>query len=69
MNNVFGFLKKKRPVFEETIKKPIYKNNNSSRMITIICPYCESILTEVYCMKINDVKFENCQYCGKKLDM
>lgn len=66
---MFGFLKKKRPVFEETIKKSIYKNNNSSRMITIICPYCESILTEVYCMKINDVKFENCQYCGKKLDM
>lgn len=65
---MFGFLKKKRPILDE-VKKPIYKQDNNSRTITIICPYCETILAEVYCMIINDVKFENCQYCGKKLDM
>ena len=65
---MFGFLKKKRPILDE-IKKPIYKQDNSSKMISIICPYCETILKEVYYMKITDVKFEICQYCGKKLDM
>ena len=65
---MFNFFKKKKQT-TELPKKPIYKQNNSSRMITIICPYCQTELQEVYCMKINDVKFESCQYCGKKLDM
>jgi len=66
---MLGIFKKNKKEKTETIKKPIYKQNNSSRTITIICPYCETELAEVYCMKINDVKFESCQYCGKKLDM
>ena len=66
---MFRFLKIKKPMVEEPIKKPSYKQNHSARTIIIICPYCNTELREVYCMKINEVVIERCDYCGKQISM
>lgn len=65
---MFNFFKKKKQT-TELPKKPIYKQNHSARTIIIICPYCNTELREVYCMKINEIVIERCDYCGKQIIM
>ena len=65
---MFNFFKKKKET-PESPKKPIYKQNHSARTIIIICPYCNTELREVYCMKINEIVIERCDYCGKQILM